>query len=403
MLSMSAFEQLPPLSLYIHIPWCVRKCPYCDFNSHEAVKGEITEIPYIDALVRDLEFELPRIWGRRIISVFIGGGTPSLLSALGIKRLISVLNSHLNISPGIEITLEANPGTAETGRFSAYRDSGINRLSIGIQSFEDDKLMALGRIHTATEARRAIDMAQKAGFDNINIDLMYGLPGQSAAAALDDLETASTCGATHISRYQLTLEPNTVFYKHPPPLPAEEECWKMQTQGDRLLHQRGYSQYEISAYALDGRRCTHNLNYWEFGDYLGIGAGAHGKITNPDTGSITRYARHRLPLQYMEKAGRYDVIVQEKKLTGADIILEFMMNTMRLTDGVPICLFRERTGLPPSAARHGLQEAEQRGLITRDTDKLGATELGRRYLNELLQLFMAEDDVKAAASGKLNY
>ena len=392
MLSSPVFEQLPPLSLYIHIPWCVSKCPYCDFNSHEAGEGDIAETAYIDALVRDLEFELPRIWGRRIISVFIGGGTPSLLSAMGVKRLASVLNSYLNLSPGIEITLEANPGTAEAGRFSAYREAGINRLSIGIQSFDDEKLEALGRIHSAVEARRAIDMAQKAGFNNINIDLMYGLPGQSAAAAQDDLETATACGATHISRYQLTLEPNTVFYKTPPHLPAEDECWTIQMEGDLLLRERGYAQYEISAYAKDGRCCTHNLNYWEFGDYLGIGAGAHGKLTDPETGSITRYSRHRLPFQYMRRAGGGNVIVREQKLTQEDLVLEFMMNTMRLTDGIPVRLFRERTGLPLSEAGYGLQAAEQRGLIARDTHKLGATELGRRYLNDLLQLFMVEND-----------
>ena len=227
--SMPVFELPPPLALYIHIPWCVKKCPYCDFNSYEAGNGEIAETAYIDALVRDLEFELPRIWGRRIISVFIGGGTPSLLSALGIKRLVGVLNSHLNIPSGIEITLEVNPGTAEADRFSAYRDSAINRLSIGIQSFDNNKLKTLGRIHTAGEGRRAVDMAHEAGFDNINIDLMYGLPGQSTTGAQVDLQTAAACGATHISRYQLTLEPNTPFYKHPPVLPEEDDCWTMQT------------------------------------------------------------------------------------------------------------------------------------------------------------------------------
>lgn len=397
MLSKPVFEQLPPLSLYIHFPWCVRKCPYCDFNSHEAGKGDIDEKSYIDALVRDIEFELPRVWGRRIISVFIGGGTPSLLSAMAVKRLAAVLSSHFILPPGIEISLEANPGAVEAGRFSAYREAGVNRLSIGVQSFNDERLKALGRIHTALEARRAFDMALKAGFENINIDLMYGLPGQSAADARYDLDAATTCGVSHISRYQLTLEPNTVFYKHPPRLPAEDECWTMQAQGDLLLQQRGFSQYEISAYARNGRRCIHNLNYWEFGDYLGIGAGAHGKITDPKTGSITRYIRHRMPVSYMHKAGAYDVIIQEKKLTRSDILLEFMMNTMRLTDGVPVSLFRERTGLPVSIAESGLREAEQRGLIAREIHKLGATELGRRYLNDLLQHFMEENGGKTTS------
>lgn len=390
MLSMPVFKQVLPLALYIHFPWCVRKCPYCDFNSHESGSGDIAESAYIDALVRDLEFELPRIRGRRVISVFIGGGTPSLLSAGGANRLLTVLASHLDIHSTTEITLEANPGTAEAVRFRDYRQAGINRLSIGVQSFDDDRLKALGRIHTGTEARQAVAMAQQAGFDNINIDLMYGLPGQSAADAQRDIQTAVACAVTHISRYQLTLEPNTVFYSHPPVLPNEDACWDMQIRGDALLNECGYYQYEISAYALGGQRCVHNLNYWEFGDYLGIGAGAHGKITNPAASNISRYARHRMPAQYMQKAGAAAVIVQERKLARRDLILEFMMNAMRLTDGVPDHLFKERTGMPLSETEPALLLAEQRGLISRDMHMLGSTQPGRRYLNDLLQLFMDE-------------
>jgi len=312
--------KIPPLSLYIHFPWCVRKCPYCDFNSHETRPGHDKETSYIDALIRDIEFESPHIRGRSIISVFIGGGTPSLMSPRGLARLLSALHSCLDIQPGAEITLEANPGTVEAGRFSAYRESGINRLSIGIQSFNDEKLAALGRIHNAGEAHRAIDMAREAGFDNINIDLMFGLPGQGIEEALEDVRTALEFGVIHISRYQLTLEPNTVFFKFPPGLPHEDDCWKMQEQGIRLLQEQGFSHYEISAFASTDYRCLHNLNYWEFGDYMGVGAGAHGKITDADTGNITRYTRHHIPEGYMQLAGDASVIVHEKKLNSPDRI-----------------------------------------------------------------------------------
>jgi len=387
---MPLFEQPPPLALYIHFPWCVKKCPYCDFNSHEAPRDGLAEHDYLEALIRDLEFELPRIEGRGIISVFIGGGTPGLISARGLERLLTTLRSRLGISSETEVTLEANPGTAEAVRFRDYHQAGINRLSIGVQSFDDDKLKSLGRIHSAAEARQAIDMAHQTGFDNINIDLMYGLPGQSTADARRDLHAAAASAVTHISRYQLTLEPNTLFYKHPPVLPDEDLCWTMQDRGDAMLHRHGYSQYEISAYALPGFRCLHNLNYWEFGDYLGIGAGAHSKITDTAAGIINRYARHRLPVQYMQGAGNSGVIVQDRKLTERDLILEFMMNAMRLTDGVPARLFRERTGMSLKDAVPELLLGEQQGLIARDSHTLASTALGRRYLNNLLQLFMAD-------------
>jgi oxygen-independent coproporphyrinogen-3 oxidase len=385
---MPLLEQPPPLALYIHFPWCVKKCPYCDFNSHETTGGESTEADYLDALLRDLEFELPRIGERSIISIFIGGGTPSLISARGMDRLLTLLRSRLHLNGEAEITLEANPGTAEAARFRDYRLAGINRLSIGVQSFDDGKLKSLGRIHNAAEARQAIDMARQVGFDNINIDLMYGLPGQSVTDAQQDLQTAVACAASHISRYQLTLEPNTRFYKYPPVLPDEDDCWTMQTRGDALLSHAGFLQYEISAYALNGHRCLHNLNYWEFDDYLGIGAGAHGKITDAETGVVKRYARHRLPAQYVQGAGSGAVIVQQRTLTDRDLILEFMMNTMRLTDGVPVPLFRARTGLSMRGAEQQLQQAEQRGLLDRDFRGLRSTQLGRRYLNDLLQFFM---------------
>ncbi len=388
---MPVFEQIPPLALYIHFPWCVRKCPYCDFNSHEAGHGADAESAYIDALIRDLEFELSRVWGRRIISIFIGGGTPSLISAKGLERLLLVLQSYFNLHSGIEFTLEANPGTTDIARFSAYREAGVNRLSIGIQSFDNEKLTALGRIHNGDEARRAIDMAHEAGFTNVNVDLMYGLPGQGISEANHDLNTALEYGVTHISRYQLTLEPNTVFFKDPPVLPHEDDCWEMQEQGILLLQEQDYGQYEISAYALKGHRCAHNLNYWEFGDYLGIGAGAHGKISDPVSGNITRYSRHRLPERYMQLAGDAAAIVREQKLNNHDIVLEFMMNTLRLTEGFQPELFQDRTGMPLSQAEPALLLARERGLIECNPNTIRATPRGRRYLNDLLQLFMQEE------------
>ena len=384
--------QHPPLALYIHFPWCERKCPYCDFNSHETARGGFAEDDYLDALIRDLEFELPRVTGRRIISMFFGGGTPSLISSQGMNRLLASLRSLLQLGPEAEITLEANPGSAEARRFRDYRRAGINRLSIGVQSFDDARLKSLGRIHTARQARRAIVMAHEAGFENINLDLMYGLPGQSPVAARQDLLTALECEVAHISRYQLTVEPNTVFYSQPPELPDEDLCWTMQEEGNALLQDRGYRQYEISAYAVEGRRCLHNLNYWEFGDYLGIGAGAHTKLTDVGTGSARRYARHRLPVQYMQAAGGASVIVREQEISGRELLLEFMMNTMRLSDGVPAALLAARSGIPMAVAERDLQKAEQRGLIARESCRLASTALGRRYLNDLLQIFLDSRD-----------
>jgi len=386
------FQNTPPLSLYIHLPWCVRKCPYCDFNSHEHRGGEFRERDYVEALVRDLEFELPRIWGRPVQSVFIGGGTPSLFSFAAVNDLMAALRERLNLYPDTEVTLEANPGTAEAEKFRAFREVGINRLSIGVQSFDDRYLKRLGRIHDSREAETAIDMARKAGFEDINIDIMYGLPEQTVEEAIIDLQRTTDHGPTHISWYQLTLEPNTVFYANPPELPDEDETWEMQQQGRQLLEAAGMHQYEVSAYARGNRQCLHNLNYWQFGDYLGIGAGAHGKLTDVAGGTINRYARHRIPERYMALAGEERVITGERQLTREDIALEFMMNALRLVDGFETSLFFERTGLPLSAVSPQLEQAEQDGLIEWDIKKIRPTERGRRYLNDLLQLYMPEEE-----------
>jgi oxygen-independent coproporphyrinogen-3 oxidase len=382
------FEQTIPLSLYIHLPWCVKKCPYCDFNSHEAGQGAIQDEAYVDALIADLEFELPRIWGRRIISLFIGGGTPSLFSAAALDRLLKAIQARLNFSSGIEITLEVNPGTAEAKKFKDYRQIGINRLSIGVQSFNDEKLNSLGRIHSSKEAVNAIAMAREAGFDNINLDLMFGLPKQNANDAIRDLLMAIDQGPEHISLYQLTIEPNTLYYSHHPDLPDEDLSWTMQQQGLQQLNNNGFGQYEISAYAKDQHQCIHNLNYWQFGDYLGLGAGAHGKLTDITNGTINRYARKRLPESYLQDAGKEEVITENRCLAVDDIVLEFMMNVLRLKEGVPLSLFNERTGLPFSTAEDRLRPAEAKGLVEWDSDTLKPTTNGQRYLNDLLQLFM---------------
>ncbi len=387
------FNDTIPLALYVHLPWCVRKCPYCDFNSHEAGHNALKEKAYTQALIRDLDTELPRIWGRKVSSIFIGGGTPSLFSATVLEQLMADLRARLNFYPDIEITLEANPGTAEAEKFHAFRELGINRLSIGVQSFADEKLKRLGRIHDAAEAHAAIRMAQAAGFNEINIDLMFGLPDQTIEQALSDLQTAIAHKPQHISWYQLTLEPNTVFYSKPPVLPEDDLIWDMQQQGQALLAQHGYEQYEISAYAKPGHRCAHNLNYWQFGDYVGIGAGAHGKITDVTAGAITRTARHRIPERYMELAGTEAATAERKTLAQEDITLEFMMNVLRLKDGVSPSIFMQRTGLPINTVQNQLQEAEARGLIEWNISSLKPTEQGQRYLNDLLQLFMPEEEI----------
>ena len=374
------FAALPPLALYVHLPWCVRKCPYCDFNSHEK-RDALPEREYVDALVADLEGMLPSVWGRRVVSVFIGGGTPSLFAPESIDALLAAVRARVPLEPGAEVTLEANPGTAEAGRFRGYREAGVNRLSLGIQSFDDAKLKALGRIHSADEARRAIEMAQ-AAFDNVNLDLMYGLPGQTLGEARADVAEALRFGTTHLSAYQLTLEPNTVFYSKPPQLPAHDTCADMQLAVEELAAEAGFEHYETSAFARPGRRCRHNLNYWEFGDYLGLGAGAHGKLSFADR--VTRHERAKQPREYMGQAGT----VQEKPVAPRELPFEFMLNALRLVQGVPAERFEERTGLPRAAVARQLAAAEEKGLLESDPRRIRPTRRGRLFLNELLQLFL---------------
>jgi len=382
------FTQTIPLSLYVHLPWCVRKCPYCDFNSHETGHAAPKETAYVDTLIRDLESELPRIWGRRITSIFIGGGTPSLFSAEAINRLLAGLRARLNFYPDTEITLEANPGTAEAEKFRGFRETGVNRLSIGVQTFNDEKLQRLGRIHDAEEALGAIQMAKAAEFENFNVDIMFGLPDQTVAQALADLQMTIAQGPTHISWYQLTLEPNTVFHAKPPALPDDDLISQMQDEGQQLLADKGYAQYEISAYARDGHQCVHNLNYWQFGDYLGIGAGAHSKLTDVAAGKVIRTARHRLPERYLALAGTDAAITERKELDADDLKLEFMMNALRLNAGVHPSSFLQRTGMPLNVVEQELDTAGTRGLLEWDIHSLKPTTQGRHYLNNLLQIFM---------------
>ena len=377
-------EALPPLSLYVHMPWCVRKCPYCDFNSHEK-KDDLPEDAYCAALIADLENALPWIWGRRVYSIFFGGGTPSLFSARSIDSLLSGIRSRVTLSADAEITLEANPGTFEAQKFHDFRSAGINRLSIGIQSFNDTHLKALGRIHSADEARRAIGIAQ-AEFDNINLDLMYGLPEQTLGEARADMEEGIRYGTTHLSAYQLTLEPNTVFYSHPPRLPAHDLSAEMQEGAEGLLEVAGFEHYETSAFGKPGRRSRHNVNYWQFGDYLGLGAGAHGKISFP--GRIERHSRAKQPREYMAMALEGKSLVEHRAVARADLPFEFMLNALRLIEGVPVALFRGRTGLEISVVDAALAKGETLGLLERDWQTLRPTPKGQRFLNELLELFL---------------
>lgn len=399
---MLQFSESIPLSLYIHIPWCVRKCPYCDFNSHALRQSdELPERLYVDALLADLEADLPRVWGRRVDTVFIGGGTPSLFSPAAIDRLLSGVRARLPLRPDAEITLEANPGTVEQGRFAEFRAAGISRLSIGIQSFNEQHLQALGRIHGRPEAIRAAQSASQAGFDNFNLDLMYGLPEQTQAQALDDLRTAIELAPSHISYYQLTLEPNTLFHRYPPPLPDDDVLWDMQERAQALLAEHGYRQYEISAYARTDqpavdRRCSHNLNYWRFGDYLGIGAGAHGKLSDMAEGAIYRLWKRKNPRDFLNYAGQDTNLGGLNRLSEAELPLEFMLNALRLSDGWPLQLFQQRTGLELGAIQAALHEAETRGLLRLTADRAGVTELGQRFLNDALQLFMPEQDLSDA-------
>jgi putative oxygen-independent coproporphyrinogen III oxidase len=372
---------LPPLAVYVHIPWCVRKCPYCDFNSHER-SGALPEREYVEKLMLDLEAMLPSVWGRRALSVFIGGGTPSLFSPESIDRLLSGLRARLPLEADAEITLEANPGTVEAARFQGFREAGVNRISIGVQSFDDRMLQALGRIHSGDEARRAVEAALRC-FDNVNLDLMYGLPGQSAGMARDDLDTAIALGASHVSAYQLTLEPNTVFWSRPPRLPEHDACADMQLAAEQILGAAGFEHYETSAFARPGRRSRHNLNYWQFGDYLGIGAGAHGKISFSDR--ITRHSRVKQPKEYLALDSS---LVEQRPLSVRELPFEFMLNALRLVEGFEAALFAERTGLPLLTLEPQLRHAEEKGLIERDWRRIRPSERGRLFLNELLEVFL---------------
>lgn len=374
-----------PLSLYVHLPWCVRKCPYCDFNSHEIKNGSFPEHEYVDALVRDLKFSAGLFQGRKPESVFLGGGTPSLMSVQGIGAILEAVDGVSGLCHDTEITLEANPGAADSRRFAGYRNLGVNRLSIGAQSFDNHKLKSIGRIHDAAEARSAVAAGTAAGFADINIDIMYGLPGQTAEDALSDLTAAVSLEPAHISWYQLTIEPNTVFHAKPPPLPGDDLTWEMQSRGAEYLAGQGYRQYEVSAWSRPGSECRHNLNYWEFGDYIGVGAGAHGKITN---GAVTRQSRLRVPQSYMRAAGSAAAIAAQRTLGEQDCILEFMLNALRLKDGVPLSRFSARTGLAPARVQAQVEAARADGLLEREPALLKTTEKGARYLNDLLQYFM---------------
>ncbi|MAT65012.1 MAG: YggW family oxidoreductase [Gammaproteobacteria bacterium] len=381
----SGLSAPPPLALYVHFPWCVRKCPYCDFNSHAVQHEGIPETAYLDALVADLESALPAVWGRRVGSVFIGGGTPSLLSEAGLDRLLADIRARLPLDPMAEITLEANPGTVEAARFASYRASGINRLSLGIQSFDDRFLHALGRIHSGADARRAVELALT-HFERVNLDLMYALPGQHATDLAADLATAIDFGPEHLSCYHLTLEPNTAFHSDPPPLPDPDTAADMQEQVEATLADAGYVHYETSAFSRPGGACRHNLNYWTFGDYLGIGAGAHGKLSDHE--KVVRQMRHKHPGAYL--AARHDdSFIQTQHTVGTeDLPFEFMMNALRLIDGVPTDLFQARTGLPLAVVEARLIEARRQGLLETDDGRIRPSAKGQRFLNDLLQHFL---------------
>jgi putative oxygen-independent coproporphyrinogen III oxidase len=404
-----SFKALPPLSLYIHIPWCARKCPYCDFNSHEA-RGPVPEQRYVAALIADLESSLPLIWGRRVYSVFFGGGTPSLLSAQAIDAVLAAVRARLPLTVDAEVTLEANPGTFEAVKFRDFRRAGVNRLSIGVQSFNAAHLKALGRIHDDRQARRAIEIARR-DFDNVNLDLMYGLPEQSVEDALADIEAAISYAPSHVSAYHLTIEPNTYFHRFPPRLPDDDTVAASQDAIEATLAASGYEHYEVSAYArtrvtnhalpvaatfAGNARCWHNLNYWQFGDYLGIGAGAHAKISFPD--HVVRQVRVKHPERYLEAVERGHPVQEERTVETAAIGFEFMMNALRLCDGFPARLFEERTGMPLTAVLRQLDQAERSGFIKRDHQRIVPTDLGRRFLNDLLQIFL--DDARGAQENR---
>jgi putative oxygen-independent coproporphyrinogen III oxidase len=378
------FDALPPLALYVHIPWCLKKCPYCDFNSHER-RGEIPEARYVDALLADLELALPSIWGRRVHTVFFGGGTPSLFAPESIDRILAGVRARVLLAPDAEITLEANPGTFERVRFAGFKAAGINRLSVGVQSFEPRFLNALGRVHDADEARAAAAAAIEI-FGNVNLDLMYALPGQTLADAKSDLDEALRFSPPHLSFYHLTIEPNTLFHRYPPALPDDETAADIEDAIAETLGAAGYLHYETSAYARPGHECRHNLNYWHFGDYLGIGAGAHSKLSFQQR--VVRQVRHKQPQHYIEEAERGSPLAEDRTVERNEIGFEFMLNALRLTEGVPVALFAERTGFTLTLVQKALDEAEQRGLIERDHQHIRPTELGQRFLNDLQAIFL---------------
>ena len=377
---------LPPLSLYIHVPWCVRKCPYCDFNSHE-LRQTLPEREYVAALIADLEHALPQVWGRSVYSVFFGGGTPSLLSAAAVEDILSAVRARLRLVADAEITLEANPGTVEAQKFLGFRSAGVNRLSVGVQSLNPRYLKAIGRIHNEVEARRAIEIA-RCTFDRVNLDLMYALPEQSLDHATADMDAAIAYRPTHISAYHLTLEPNTLFHRYPPPLPDDDLSSAMQDAIEDRLVAAGYENYEVSAFAQPGQRCTHNLNYWHFGDYLGIGAGAHSKLSFADR--IVRALCYKQPQQYMHEALAGTPTQEAHEVSARDLPFEFMLNALRLNEGFPLQLFQERTGLPRVTILATLDRVEREGLIERDHIRVRTSARGRRFLNDLLQRFLPD-------------
>ena len=382
---MAAINPIPPLGLYVHLPWCTRKCPYCDFNSHAS--SDIPEVAYVNAVLVDLDHEIPRIAGRAIESVFIGGGTPSLFSVAAIGSLLDGIRARVGLAADCEITLEANPGSAEADRFAGYRGAGVNRLSIGVQSFDDAALQRIGRIHDARAAHRALDMAQAAGIERINVDLMYGLPGQSWQTAVADVEQALAHGVSHLSHYELNIEPNTLFHRFPPERPDEDAIWEMHTRSVALVEGAGLRRYEISAYARPGAECRHNLNYWRFGDYLGIGAGAHGKLTDGARGVVERSSKHRHPRRYLasRKPGEHEA--ERRRVAAAELPLEFMLNAARLLEGFSEDLFEARTGLAPATIAAPLGQAEARGLVDWRDGAIRPTARGTRFLNDFLLLF----------------
>lgn len=385
--------QLPPLTLYVHLPWCVKRCPYCDFNAHR-LNGELPEADYIRALIADLEAELPRVWGRPVHAVFFGGGTPSLFSAAGLEALLGAVSQRFRMAPDAEITLEANPGTVEHDRFAAYRAAGINRISLGVQSFDNGCLQRLGRIHDAGQAERAIGEIHRAGFDNFNLDLMYALPEQSVDMAVADIERALAFGPAHVSHYQLTLEPGTGFAARPPTLPDDDTAWAMQDEGTVRLHAAGLARYETSAWARPGRQCRHNLNYWRYGDYLGIGAGAHGKLTLPAEDVIVRTMRHRHPRQYLAAAEPGSFTAVEQRIEPPERVFEYFLNRLRLDRPIDLDEFEGRTGLAREVADAALREAVDRDLLVWRDGRLCRTGLGERFLNDLQAVFLPPGDAR---------